>query len=106
MESESIFEQLKNAFQAEKAAGINAAIQLKLSGDQAGEYFVKIKDKAISGGKGVVEKPRITLSASTKDLADIFLGRLDPMSAYFQGKLVIQGDLGFAMQLAGLFKRG
>ncbi len=101
----NILEQLKAAFQGEKAAGVNANIQLKLTGEGGGNYYLHIENKELSGGEGMVEKPRLTLSADTKDLVDVFEGRLDPMSAYFQGRIVAQGDLGFAMTLAGLFKR-
>lgn len=100
-----IFYQLQESFQPEKSAGVNAAIQLKLSGEGSGNYFLRIENKTITGGEGSVEKPRITITADTKDLVDVFEGRLDAMSAYFQGRIMVQGDLGFAMTLAGLFKR-
>lgn len=100
-----IFDQLQAAFQADKSAGVNANIQLKLTGEGGGNYFLKIENKTITGGEGTVEKPRITISADSKDLLDMFEGRLDPMSAYFQGRIVVQGDLAFAMSLAGMFKR-
>lgn len=96
---------LSSAFQSDKADGIDATIQLRISSPEARNYFLKIKDKTLSGGEGLAEKPRVTISANTKDLIDIFEGRMDPMTAYFQGRLIVQGDLSFAMKLAGLFKR-
>lgn len=96
---------LSSAFQATKADGIDATIQLRITGPEARHYFLQIKDKVLSGGEGLVEKPRVTIIANMKDLLDIFEGRLDPMTAYFQGRLVVQGDLSFAVKLAGLFKR-
>ena len=104
-DKQAIFTQLQEAFQPERAKGIKANIQLKLSGEGGGQYYARIENQAISGGEGTVENPRITLIADTKDLVNIFEGRLDPMTAYFQGRLQVQGDLGFAMQLTGLFKR-
>ena len=100
-----MFDQLQAAFQPEKSAGVNANIQLKLTGEGGGDYFLKIENKTITGGEGTIEKPRITISANSKDLVDMFEGRLDPMKAYFQGRIVVKGDLGFAMSLAGMFKR-
>lgn len=96
---------LSSAFQSNKADGIDAAIQLHITGPEVRSYFLQIKNKNLSGGEGLVEKPRVTISANFKDLLDIFEGRLDPMTAYFQGRLTVQGDLSFAMKLAGLFKR-
>ena len=104
-EKMTIFTQLQESFQPERAAGINASIQLKLTGEGGGQFYAHIENQTLTGGEGVVENPRITLTADTKDLVKIFEGRMDPMSAYFQGRLQVVGDLGFAMQLAGLFKR-
>lgn len=101
----SVVDLLSSAFQSDKADGIEATIQLRITGPEARNYYLQIKDKAISGGEGIVEKPRVTISANLKDLLNIFEGRLDPMTAYFQGRLIVQGDLSFAMKLAGLFKR-
>lgn len=102
---QTILEQLQGAFQAEKATGVKATIQLKLTGENAGLYYLTIQDKTITGGEGAVEKPRLTVTANSKDLLDVFNGKLDPMSAYFQGKFVVQGDLNFAMSLVNLFKK-
>lgn len=96
---------LSSAFQSNQADGVEATIQLRVTSPEVREYFLQIKDKTLSGGEGLVEKPRVTISAKLKDLLDIFEGRLDPMTAYFQGRLIVQGDLSFAMKLAGLFKR-
>jgi len=96
---------LSSAFQSSKADGIDATIQLRITGPEPRHYFLQIKDNVLSGGEGLFEKPRVTISANAKDLLDIFEGRLDPMTAYFQGRLIVQGDLSFAMKLAGLFKR-
>lgn len=104
-DKKSIFSQLQELFQPERAAGINASVQLKLTGEGGGQYFAHIENQTLTGGEGTAENPRITLSADTKDLVNIFEGRMDPMAAYFQGRLQVQGDLGFAMQLAGMFKR-
>lgn len=104
-EASNLLEQVKAAFQAEKALGVNAAVQLNLSGGESGQFYIKIQDQALTAGTGAVDNPRVTLFADSKDLVDIFQGRLDPMSAYFSGRLQVKGDMNFAMRLAGLFRR-
>jgi putative sterol carrier protein len=104
-DKQAILARLQEAFQPERAAGVNAAVQLNLSGEGAGTYYVKIADQALTGGEGAAENPRLTITANTRDLVGIFEGRVDAMSAYFQGRVQVQGDMGFAMQMVGLFKR-
>ena len=44
-----------------------------------------------------------TFIMSAKDLAALLSGELPPMSAYMQGKMKVEGDLGKAMQFGELF---
>ena len=47
-----IFPEMVNHFNAEKAEGIDAAIQFDLSGDNGGLYWLKIADKQATVGEG------------------------------------------------------
>jgi putative sterol carrier protein len=105
LDKKAILSQIQEAFIPEKSTGVNAVIQLKQTGEGGGNYYALIQDQTLTGGEGFADNPRLTISADTMELLDLFHGRLDPMSAYFQGKLSVEGDLGFAMKLAGLFKK-
>src|ERR1700741_4275209 len=43
-----------------------------------------------------------TISISAEDFAEVIAGRLQPTSAYMQGKMQIDGDMGLAMKLSQL----
>ena len=88
----------------EKAAGIDAAIQLKLTGAQAAEWVATIKDAKCTVSQGTAPAPKLTVSADSADFIKIFSGQMDGMQAFMQGKLKVTGDMSLAMKLMGLFK--
>ena len=95
---------MATAFVPEKAAGIDATIQLKLTGAQPGEWFIEIKDNQCTVNKGTANAAKLTVSADGADLIKIFSGQLDGMQAFMQGKLRIAGDMNLALKLLNLFK--
>jgi putative sterol carrier protein len=88
----------------EKAAGIDATIQLKLTGAQATDWVVTIKDARCTLGQGTIPVPKLTVSADSADFIKIFSSQMDGMQAFMQGKLKVTGDMSLAMKLMGLFK--
>jgi putative sterol carrier protein len=92
------------AFIPEKAAGVDAGIQLKLTGSQASDWYVTIKDEKCTAAQGSLPTPNLTLTADADDFIQIFTGQLDGMQAFMQGKLKLSGDMSLAMKLIGLFK--
>jgi putative sterol carrier protein len=88
----------------EKAVGINATIQLKLTGAQAADWFAIIQDSRCTLTEGLSPAATLTVSADSGDFIRIFTGQLDGMQAFMLGKLKVAGDLNLAMKLVGLFK--
>jgi putative sterol carrier protein len=92
------------AFVPEKALGIDATIQLKLTGAQSGEYYVTIQDAKCIFAQGTAPAAKLTVTAASTDFFKIFTGQLDGMQAFMQGKIRILGDMNLALKLLGLFK--
>jgi putative sterol carrier protein len=92
------------AFVPEKAAGIDANIQLKLTGAQAADWYVTIKDSKCTLTQGTAPVAKLTVTTDSADFIKIFTGQLDGMQAFMQGKLKLTGDMNLAMKLLGLFK--
>jgi putative sterol carrier protein len=92
------------AFVPEKAVGVDAIIQLKLTGVQAAEWYVTIKDGKCAVAQGTAPAAGLTVTADSGDFVKIFTGQLDGMQAFMQGKLKLAGDMNLAMKLLGLFK--
>lgn len=100
-----IMANLPQAFVSSKAAGLNAVIQFRFTGEGGGDWAVSIKDQKVDVHEGAVEKPNLTLTMAAKDGLSLLTGKLDGTSAYMYGKLKIQGDMGLAMRFEQLFRR-
>jgi len=99
-----LMEKMPGAFMPEKATGLDAVIQFKFTGAEAGEWYAVIKDGRVDVSKGEHASPKMTLTADSGDYVKIFTGELDGMQAFMQGKLKLAGDLNLAMKLTQMFK--
>jgi putative sterol carrier protein len=99
-----LMEKMPGAFIPEKAAGLEAVIQFKFTGAEAGDWYAVIKDGKVDVSKGEHASPKMTLTADSADYVKIFTGELDGMQAFMQGKLKLAGDLNLAMKLTQMFK--
>ena len=95
---------LCESFQPERAAGIDTAIQVHLSGDKGGDYGIVIKDQTCSANPGELTSASLKLEAAAQDILDMFNGKLDPMKAFMQGRLRLIGDKAVALKLTTLFR--
>ncbi len=99
-----LMSKMPGAFLPEKAPGLDAVIQFKFTGTEAGNWFATIKDGKVSVEQGEAPSPKMTLTADSADYVKIFTGELDGMAAFMQGKLKLAGDLNLAMKLMQMFK--
>jgi putative sterol carrier protein len=101
---QQLIERMPKAFLPEKAVGVNALVQYKLTGDGGGDWIITIKDGACSVQPGTTPTPAMTLAADANDYQDLITGKLNPMTAFMQGKVKVSGDLNLAMKLMNFFK--
>jgi putative sterol carrier protein len=94
----------EKAFIPDAAAGVNAVIQYKLTGEEGGDYIITIKDGKCSVSEGIAANPTMTMSADGRDFGDVLLGRANGMQYFMTGKLKLAGDLNLAMKLTTFFK--
>jgi putative sterol carrier protein len=100
-----LFEQMKENFLPEMAANINGTIQLKLTGEGGGDYYLELKNGTFNPQQGTYPTPNMTITASVEDYIKISTGKLDGMMAFFQGKLKVQGDVTLAQKMQKIFKK-
>lgn len=99
-----LFDRLPDAFIPEKAEGVEAVIQFALTGDEASNWIIDIKEGGVSVTEGEHEDPTMTLGADSDLYKDIVTGRTNAMSAFMQGKVTLKGNMNLAMKFVEMFK--
>ncbi len=99
-----LMSKMPGAFIPEKAPGLDAVIQFNFVGAEPGNWNAIIKNGAVKVEQGVHPNPTMTLTADSGDYIKMFTGELDPMQAFLQGKLKLQGDPTLAMKMSEFFK--
>jgi putative sterol carrier protein len=98
-----LMDKLPEAFVAERAGGVRAVVQFRLSGEGGGDWMVKFEDQTCHVAEGVTDQPDLTFSAEAQDCLDIFTGKMDGMRAFMLGRLKLTGDFSLALKLTSFF---
>lgn len=100
---EAIIGSIKKKFDAESARGVDAVFQLDISGDQAGQWYLTVKDQSCHIAEGAHERPDVTFSMAGADFIEMMTGKITGQAAFFSGKLRVSGDLMLAQRFETLF---
>ena len=100
----AIFERLPDAFQADKAAGVDVVFQWDISGEQGGSWYITVKDGACEVTEGSHSSATTTIKMAEGDFVKLIAGELNAMSAFTSGKLKVEGDLMKSQLIEKLFK--
>lgn len=73
--------------------------KVKGPGGKEGVWIVDVKNGNGAVKFGGTDKADTTITMSDADLLDLMSGKLNPQTAFFQGKLKIGGNMGLAMKL-------
>ncbi|MBI4965571.1 MAG: SDR family NAD(P)-dependent oxidoreductase [Desulfomonile tiedjei] len=103
---QKVFDRIADAFQPEKAAGVDVVFQFRLTGPSGGVWQMIIKDARCEAKAGEHASPTTTINMSDEDFLSLIAGKLNAMQAYTSGKLKIQGDLMKSQLIEKLFKFG
>ena len=103
---ESLIAMIPKTLPGEKAKRADTVIQLNVTGSQAGQWNVVIKDGKVNVAKGTHTAPEITVTADTHDVLAVADGKLDPTQAFMHGKAKVKGDLTEALELVKVFMPG
>ena len=102
----NIFEQMPASFLPEKAAGVNSTIQYNLdTEDGAKTWTVAFADGTCTTSEGPASDPRLTLNLDLIDFVRLIFNQAEGTQLFMSGKLKLQGDMMFAMQMQGFFAR-
>lgn len=80
------------------------AVQINLSGNNGGVFYVEVKDGKIAVEPYEYNDRNCAITISADNFVKLMDGALDPVLAFTLGKLKVDGDIGKALEFAKLFK--
>lgn len=90
---EEFVEKLPELFNPKKAKGYNRVIQLNITGEGGGQYYLVVKDQVATTHKGVAENAKFTMTMEDKDFIDYFSGTAKPMDLVRSGRMKFTGPM-------------
>jgi len=79
--------------------GRSGSLVIRVSGEGGGVWQVRVDTDKFTAGPGEIANPTAVLECSAQDLLALLHGDLQPMQAFFYGKLRFSGDLAFLEQV-------
>jgi len=105
----TIFSQMPRRVDRDRARGMNAVVRWRVRRNE--REAPEVYDLVFTDGRARIERPaagapdaRLTITLRTTELIKLATGSLDPMDAYFGGRLQLSGDILLAAKLATLFR--
>ena len=84
---------------------IDTIVQIKVTDEEPGSYYLKIKDGRCDAYAGVYSLPTTTVSASSDVWLAVVKGELDGAIAFMTGKFKVAGDMAALIKLGDLLKK-
>ncbi|MBY8989006.1 MAG: SCP2 sterol-binding domain-containing protein [Candidatus Lokiarchaeota archaeon] len=76
----------------EELEDMDITIQMNIT-DADAKFWLKAKDGTMEFGKGEVDNPSFTFSATKEVAAGMIFGEVDATSAYMAGDITVEGNL-------------
>ena len=99
---QELLAELPKRFDPEAWGSENAVLVFNVTGGQGGSWVARVQDGKLSVAEGTVDSPDMTMTVSDEDLLAMVNGDLNPVSAFMQGKVTIDGNVSLAMKLQSL----
>ena len=102
---QKIFDKMPAALVPEKAVGLEATVQLNLSGEGGGQWVLHFADGTVRVTAEQADAPNLSFSMSAADYVALSLGQVSPSGLFMSGKVQVRGDMALAMKFPNLFDR-
>jgi putative sterol carrier protein len=90
---------LASRFDPSKAAGLEAVIQMRITGPNGGEWTIIVKDKRMQVEEGVHPSPEIAISITDTDFVNLVNGKQTAVDAFMSGRIQFKGSLALGLRL-------
>ena len=81
------------------------AVQINITGDNGGVFYVEVKDGRINIEPYPYNDRNCEITISAENFNKLIDGKLDPVAAFTLGKLKVGGDVGKALEFSKLIKK-
>lgn len=81
------------------------AVQINITGDNGGVFYVEAKDGKINVEPYPYNDRNCEITISMDNFNKLIDGKLDPVAAFTFGKLKVGGDVGKALEFSKLVKK-
>ena len=98
-----IMHNMPKVFKADRAAGVDADIQFRFTGEEPGNYVLSVRDGQASIAEGEIPNAAATIDAPSEVWKGVALGQTNAMTAFMTGKFKATGDMGLLMRLPTMF---
>jgi putative sterol carrier protein len=97
---------MPSTFNAKAAGDTVAVIYYKVTGEEPGDYYLKIAGGTCTFHEGVPASPSLTIETPSDVWVAISTGKLDGQQAFMEQKYKASGDFSLMMKLNSLFSTG
>ena len=80
------------------------AVQVNITGEEGGVFYVEIKDHKISVEPYEYHDRNCAITMNMQNFNKLLDGKLDPVLGFTLGKLKVDGDVGKALEFSKLIK--
>ncbi len=87
------------ANQPDKVKGLTAIYQFNITGDNGGNWAIRLNGEGGAVVEGSVDSPGVTITMKDDDFVAMIKGTLNPNIAFMSGRLKVAGDIGLALRL-------
>ncbi|MBR3533717.1 MAG: SCP2 sterol-binding domain-containing protein [Clostridiales bacterium] len=106
MTFDEILTKVRGIAQGVDASGMGfLAVQVNLTGDNGGVFYVEVKDGRINVEPYPYDNRSCAVTMSLADFNKLIDGKLDPIFAFTTGKLKVDGDVGKALEFSKIIKK-
>ena len=97
-----VFRLMKDEFDPDAVGDMDAVLKFDISGDNSGIWMTTITNGTIKIEEGDAGDATTTIMITDVDFLKLVNGELNPVTAFMQGLIKIDGDMSVAMKLQKL----
>jgi hypothetical protein len=101
---QEIFDLAPDYFLPENADGVQGSVQFEFTGEGGGDWFLQVSEGLLTVGSGRLPSHDLYATAGAQDSLDVANGILNPMVAYFKGKINVLGDTSKIFEFQKVFR--